>query len=58
LYPRKHKIVRGHKLDVFKAREIRFLIGLGLSNAKVAAKFGVCRALISQIRSKRIWNHD
>jgi hypothetical protein len=58
LYPRKHKIFRGHKLDVFKAREIRFLIGLGLSNTKVAAKFGVCRALISQIKAKRIWNHD
>lgn len=44
-------------LSACDVREIRDLIGSGLSNPAIAKRYGVARATINSIRAKKNWRH-
>jgi hypothetical protein len=56
LTPHEHRRVEGRqKLDEHQVRQILMMIASGVSHSRIAARFGIRRAYVSQIKQGRVW---
>jgi hypothetical protein len=56
LTPGEHRRAEGrHKLDEYQVRHILSMIANGVSHSKIADKFAIRKAYVSQIKQGRVW---